>query len=140
MSVKVSKGLILNVKERKTGTAQNGTFWCMFIAHNENDANSKDTMAIFASNPEEAQFYTQARVGNIIDVSKRAKKRQDGTWETMVSVTAHIDGVNQTAVRDRDAYRSFAEQVQRDPEPTRDEMMDFTKAADFGDDSGLPFN
>lgn len=137
MSVLVKKGLALDVKERKTGTAKTGKFWCMFIAHG--DENVKDTMTVFASNPEEAQFYTQAKVGNIIDVKKSAKRRQDGTWDTMVTVTAHIDGINDRAVRDRDTYNAFAEQVNAAPEPTKDDFMDFTKAADFSDDQ-LPFN
>ena len=140
MSVKVFKGLTLSCKDRKTGTAANGQFWCMFFAKNDKDPQSKDAIAVFASNPEEAQFFTQAKVGNILDVSKGAKKRYDGTWETRVTVTAHIDGMNETAVRDRDAYKSFAEQVQEAPKPTQDDFMDFTKAADFGEDGSLPFN
>lgn len=139
MSVKVFKGLTLNCKEIKTGTSQTGNFWCLFIARNEKDPNSKDTVAVFATNPEEAQFYTTAKVGNITEVFKTARRREDGTWETRVNVTAHIDGYNERAVRDRDTYKQFAEQVNSAPEPTKDDFMDFTKAADFGDDN-LPFN
>ena len=139
MSVKVYKGLVLNVKDRKTGTAADGRFWCMFLAKNDKDPGSKDTISVFASNPEEAQFYTQARVGNIVDITKSGKKRPDGTWETRIGVTAHIEGMNETAVRDRDTYRAFAEQVQDAPKPTQDDFMDFTKAADFSSDA-LPFN
>lgn len=139
MSVKVYKGLALDCKGRKTGTSSTGKFWCMFFARSDRDGNSKDTVSVFAANPEEAQFYTQARVGNIIDVTKTARRREDGSWETRVNVTAHIDGMNATAVRDREAYRSFAEQVQGTEQPTKDDFMDFTKAADFSGDQ-LPFN
>lgn len=139
MSVAVKKGLVLDVKERKTGIAkESGRPWCMFIVRGEK--NSKDTVTLFATNAEEASYYTQAKVGNIQDVKKSARRRPDGQWETQVTVTAHIDGMNETAVRDRDAYRSFAEQVNDAPVPTQDDFMDFTKAADFGDPDGLPFN
>lgn len=141
MSVKVYKGLALSCasKDKKTGTSNNGKFYCGFPARSETDAKSKDSVMVWASNPEEAQFFTSAKVGNIIDVTKSARKREDGTWETRVSVTAHIDGINERAVRDRDTYNAFAEQVNAAPEPTKDDFMDFTKAADFPED-GLPFN
>jgi len=139
MAIRVHKGLTLSTKDKRTGTASNGKFWCMFFARPESDPNSKDSVTVFASNPEEAQWFTQAKVGNIIEVGKNSRKRPDGTWETRISVTAHIDGVNATAVRDREAYKSFAEQVNSTDEPTKDDFMDFTKAADFSGDE-LPFN
>lgn len=137
MSVSIRKGLALDIKNRLTGTGKNGRLWCAFLTHG--DENKKDAMMVFASNPEEARFFTQAKVGNIIDVRKSAKRRLDGSWDTLVSITAHIDGLNETSVRDRDTYKSFAEAVEGVGEPTKDDFMDFTKAADFGDDQ-LPFN
>lgn len=139
MSVKVYKGMTLDPKTKKTGTSSTGKFWCMFLAKNENDVNSRDSVAVFAQNAEEAQNFSTAKVGNLVDVTKSQRRREDGSWETRVSITAHIDGVNQTAVRDREAYRSFAEQVQGTEQPTKDDYMDFTKAADFSGDD-LPFN
>lgn len=138
MAIRVSKGFPLNVKDKKTGTSKLGQFWCMFLARDEKS--SKDAISVFATNPEEAQFFTQAKVGTITEVSKSSRRREDGTWETRITINAHIDGFNETAVRDRDTYRAFAEQVNEAPELTKDDFMDFTKAADFGDDGGLPFN
>lgn len=139
MAVRIQKGQVLDIKTKKSGKkVTTGEPWCMFVAKGDSDK-GRDGIAIFASNPEEAQWFTQAKVGNIIEVGKNSRKRPDGTWETRISVTAHIDGMNATAVRDREAYKSFAEQVQGTDEPTKDDYMDFTKAADFSDDQ-LPFN
>jgi len=134
--IKVEKGMPLDIRTKKSGTNKNGQKWVMFKATAEG---TRDTLSVFATNAEDAEYYTTAKIGNIVSVNKRDRKREDGSWETLVSVNAFIDGRNERAVRDRDAYRSFAESVNNAPEPTKDDYMDFTKAADFSGDD-LPFN
>lgn len=139
MSIAIRKGHTLDVRTKKTGTSRQGQFWCMFVARDETNAQNKDRITVFADNPEEAQWYTKARIGNITEVFKSNQKVGD-QWRTSVVIHAHVDGMNETAVRDREAYASFAEAVQGSESPSDDDRMDFTKAADFGEDGSLPFN
>ena len=133
--IKVEKGMPLDVRTKKTGTNKNGQKWVMFKATAEG---TRDTLSVFATNAEDAEYFTTAKVGNIVSVNKRDRRREDGSWETLVSVNAFIDGRNERAVRDRDAYRSFAESVERD-KPIEEDFMDMTKDAQTGD-FDLPFN
>ena len=134
--IKVEKGTILDIRTKKVGYTKTGNKWVMFLASAEG---TKDSLAVFANNADEAETFTRAVVGQVTSVSKSAKRREDGSWETRVTVNAFIDGRNERAVRNREAYQSFAEQVNNAPEPTKDDYMDFTKAADFSGDD-LPFN